>query len=69
MAEVKTAPEVKEELARNGVNVTAWARAHDLPPSIVHGLLGGYLKGRRGHAHRAAVLLGLKQGPAHSGTA
>ncbi|CAE6926166.1 hypothetical protein R69927_06857 [Paraburkholderia domus] len=35
---------------------------HGIPRNIVSGVLQGRLKGKRGHAHNAAVLLGLKDG-------
>lgn len=58
----KSPEEVKSELARKGVSIAQWAAANGLNVMIVYGLLAGRRKGARGEAHRAAILLGLKQG-------
>lgn len=44
------------------MSVAAFARQHELPYGIVYQVLTGKKKGRRGAAHRAAVLLGIKAG-------
>ncbi|MBY0409891.1 MAG: DNA-binding protein [Burkholderiaceae bacterium] len=62
MVKIKSREEVKAELSRNGVNIADWARKHSLSPATVHGVLAGNLKGRRGQAHKTAVLLGIKDG-------
>jgi gp16 family phage-associated protein len=59
---LKTATQVKAELRRKGINVAAWARSNNIHPQTVQDLLRGKLVGHRGQAHRAAVLLGLKDG-------
>jgi gp16 family phage-associated protein len=59
---LKTLEEVHAEFDRNGISVSSWAAKHGIPRSIVTGVLQGRLKGKRGHAHNAAVLLGLKEG-------
>jgi len=41
-----------------------FARQHGLQRQTIYQLLSGAKKGRRGEAHRAAVLLGLKAGTA-----
>ncbi|HEY5804875.1 MAG TPA: DNA-binding protein [Lysobacter sp.] len=51
-------------LDARGQSVAEFAREHDLQPGTVYQVLSGEKKGRRGEAHRAAVLLGLKQGVA-----
>ena len=51
-------------LRANGVNVSELARKHDLPRQTLVDLLYGRMRGLRGEAHRAAVLLGLKDDPA-----
>ena len=56
----KTATEVKAELERKGMSVTQWSESNDIQPFTVYQLLTGKSKGKRGEAHRAAVLLGLK---------
>jgi len=59
---LKTLEEVRAEFDRCGISVSGWAARHGIPRNIVSGVLQGRLKGRRGHAHNAAVLLGLKDG-------
>ena len=54
--------EVKAEFDRLGISAAEWARRNKLNPFTVHQVLCGQMKGRRGEAHRAAVLLGLKDG-------
>lgn len=58
----RTATEVKAELERKGIAVAAWAAANGFSPFTVYMLLDGKAKGSRGEGHRAAVLLGLKEG-------
>ncbi|RQO63616.1 DNA-binding protein [Paucibacter sp. KBW04] len=58
----KTPADVKKELSRKGVSVAGWARKHSVPQQTVRDLLSGKAKGHRGIAHRAAVLLGIKDG-------
>jgi gp16 family phage-associated protein len=59
---LKTLEEVRAEFDRYGISVSSWAANHGIPRNIVNGILQGKLKGKRGHAHNAAVLLGLKEG-------
>ncbi|MCF3193214.1 DNA-binding protein [Pseudomonas bubulae] len=40
----------------------AWAEQHRFNPSTVYAVLNGQKKCLRGEAHRAAVLLGIKDG-------
>lgn len=58
----RSADQAKAELRRKGVSVTGWAKANNLCPVTVFQLLAGRLKGTRGESHRAAVLLGMKDG-------
>lgn len=58
----KTAKQIREELSRRGMSIAAWADANALPRMTVYNILYGRLVGTRGNAHRAAVLLGLKDG-------
>ena len=39
-----------------------WAKKHAFNPSTVYAVLNGQKKCLRGEAHRAAVLLGIKDG-------
>lgn len=59
---LKTPAEVRAEFDRCGESVSNWAARHCIPRNVVSGILQGRLKGKRGHAHNAAVLLGLKDG-------
>ncbi|WP_423395605.1 DNA-binding protein [Burkholderia sp. LMG 21824] len=59
---LKTREEVLAEFDRRGMSIADWAKGHNLPATIVRGLLTGRVRGRRGAAHRAAVLLGIKEG-------
>lgn len=58
----RTPQDVREDLRRRGISVAGWARKHRLPEQTVRDLLSGKARGHRGLAHRAAVLLGLKDG-------
>lgn len=62
MQPLKTAEEVRIDFERRGVNVTQWARDRGLTRQAVFAVLNGKTKGRRGDAHKAAVLLGIKDG-------
>jgi len=62
MANTTTAKAIREGLARLGKTHAELADEIGVKPSIVRGLLYGTLKGRSGEAHKAAVLLGLKDG-------
>ncbi len=59
---LRTPEEVLRDFANKGISIRSWAIAHDVSPAIVHGLLKGARKGRIGASHKAAVLLGLKNG-------
>lgn len=61
-ARVRTIEDVRRELDRRGKSVREWAREHGISDRIVYEVLRGRLKGRRGQTHKAAVLLGLKDG-------
>lgn len=61
-AHLRTPEQARAELKRKGVAVAHWARDNGIPRSVVYGLLHGRLIGTFGAAHRAAVLLGLKDG-------
>ncbi len=62
MKTLKTAHEVKTELLRKGMPIAWWADLNKIPRSVVYGLLAGRITGDYGNAHKAAVLLGLKDG-------
>ena len=57
-----TAEQAREALDRKGMSIAEFCRIHSLNNNLVSDLLNGRKKGRRGEAHRAAVLLGIKDG-------
>lgn len=54
--------QARERLNRQGVSAAAFARQHALQPRLVCAVLSGRLQCRIGESHRAAVLLGIKDG-------
>ncbi|MDR7053745.1 gp16 family phage-associated protein [Pseudomonas koreensis] len=44
------------------MSIAEFSRKNGLNKNLVSDLLNGRIKGRRGEAHRAAVLLGIKDG-------
>lgn len=59
---LKTLDEVRAEFVRKGVPIARWARESGIPRNIAYAVLSGRCPGNYGSAHRAAVLLGLKEG-------
>ncbi len=57
-----TPEQARAALDREGRTIADFCRNHDLNKNLVSDLLNGRKKGRRGEAHRAAVLLGIKEG-------
>lgn len=57
-----TPEQARRALDHQGVSIAEFARTHSLNKNLVSDLLNGRKKGRRGEAHRAAVLLGIKEG-------
>ena len=60
--EVRTSSDIREELSRNGITVSAWARNMGFSAGLVYQVLAGRLKCEHGQAHKIAVTLGLKEG-------
>lgn len=52
----------RNRLNQLGVTAKEWAEQHQLTPSTVYAVLNGQKKCLRGESHRAAVLLGIKEG-------
>lgn len=52
----------REALEKRGQSAKDFADQHQLNPSTVYAVLSGQSHCRRGEAHRAAVLLGIKDG-------
>ena len=57
-----TPEQARAALDRKGVSIAEFCRKYELNRNLVSDLLNGRKKGRRGEAHRAAVLLGIKDG-------
>lgn len=54
--------QARENLDKRGQSAKDFAKQHNLNPSTVYAVLSGQSRCRRGEAHRAAVLLGIKDG-------
>jgi len=54
--------EAKAGLHKRGITVRSWSQQNGLSERTVHEVLRGRFKGRYGQAHKAAVLLGIKDG-------
>ena len=54
--------EVGQEFNRKGICKAEWAREHGIRPGVVYEIFSRRSSCKRGEAHRAAVLLGLKEG-------
>ena len=61
---IRTPDEVRRDFCRQGISIASWARNNGLSPRHVYDVLGGRNKGLFGESHRAAVLLGIKDGEA-----
>lgn len=57
-----TPEQARAALDREGKSIADFARQNSLNKNLVSDLLCGRKKGKRGEAHRAAVLLGIKEG-------
>lgn len=62
MPATRTPKQAKEWLAQQGKTVQEFARENGLDPFTCYQVLSGVKKGQRGESHRAAVLLGIKEG-------
>jgi gp16 family phage-associated protein len=62
MTPLKTAADVRADLDRRGKTIRDVAREIGVSDRVVYELLRGRFKGRRGQSHRAAVVLGMKDG-------
>ena len=60
--QVRTRAEVRADFDRRGLSLRAWARQNGVSERIVYEFMRGRFKGRRGAAHKVAVLLGMKDG-------
>lgn len=62
MPGIRTAAQAKAWLEHQGKSVQQFAREHGVDPATTYQVLAGRKKGRRGEAHKVAVLLGMKEG-------
>lgn len=62
MPALLTPEQARRDLDRQGISIAEFCRQHSLNKNLVSDLLNGRKKGRRGEAHRAAVLLRIKDG-------
>lgn len=62
MHQLLTPEQARAALDMAGKSIAEFAREHSLDEPTVYQILAGRRKGRRGEAHRAAVLLGIKAG-------
>lgn len=61
MGNLRTAEEAKAEI-KKGLTISKWSMQNGLPAGVVYSDLKGRLQGLYGDGHKAAVLLGLKEG-------
>lgn len=54
--------DARQRLDRQGISVREWAEENSMKAGTVYEVLAGRKRCRRGDAHRAAVLLGIKEG-------
>ncbi|WP_431483705.1 DNA-binding protein [Pseudomonas solani] len=52
----------RKRLERQGITIKKFSEDNDLHVSTVYAVLNGQKKCLRGESHRAAVLLGIKEG-------
>lgn len=52
----------RDRLSAIGISVRDWAEQNNINESTAYAVLNGQQKCLRGEAHRAAVLLGIKEG-------
>lgn len=57
-----TPEQARAALDRKGISIAEFSRNNGLNKNLVSDLLNGRKKGKRGKAHKAAVLLGIKEG-------
>ncbi|OZY40524.1 hypothetical protein CJF43_16940 [Pseudomonas fragi] len=62
MTGIRTAAQAKAWLEHQGKSVQEFAREHGIDPATTYQVLAGRKKGKRGEAHKVAVLLGMKDG-------
>lgn len=59
---LRSLEEIERDFDRRGVSKADWAREHGIRPGVLYEIFSRRSSCKRGEAHRAAVLLGLKEG-------
>lgn len=59
---LRTPEDIRRELKHKGIPIAALAREYGLSARTVYDVLTGRSRGSYGEAHKAAVVLGLKEG-------
>lgn len=59
---LRSLEDVEREFERRGISKADWAREHGIRPGVVYEIFSRRSACKRGETHRAAVLLGLKDG-------
>lgn len=59
---LRSLEDVEREFDKKGLSKADWAREHGLRPGVLYEIFSRRSSCKRGEAHRAAVLLGLKEG-------
>lgn len=59
---LRSLEDVEREFERKGISKADWAREHGIRPGVVYEIFSRRSACKRGETHRAAVLLGLKDG-------
>ena len=59
---LRTLEEIEREFDHKGISKADWAREHGIRPGVLYEIFSRRSSCKRGEAHRAAVLLGLKEG-------
>ena len=62
MTKTKTPEQVRADFRRRGLSFAEWARDHGFSRQLVSAVMNEGRKCYRGKSHRAAVLLGIKDG-------
>nr|WP_031306581.1 DNA-binding protein [Pseudomonas chengduensis] len=62
MHAIRTPAQAKAWIESQGKTVKEFAESNDLDLHTTYQVLAGTKKGKRGEAHKAAVLLGIKEG-------
>jgi len=59
---LKTPAEAVADLRKRGLSIALWASRNRVSKLVAYSVLNGRNRGTLGEGHRAAVLLGIKEG-------